>query len=372
MINMKMTKLIFSLLFLFSIENLHSINYKELKALSNDSVRNLLTICLDSCHFNSEYYYIIYDIKDKLTKKDFEKKPLTEHEKKRIEFLVSARYEDWELERIVNYKNYKREIDEAIEKDSVLKTLKDTAAIAHRKKEIMDFQIAKYKEKRQKEHLECNTDVVRMILKFDWKEFTPLLEDVYKKTMAKECRCTNIDLIEYVLACWHLEPYLSDCIKNCGYDEKKQDVKDYERLEAIGTPAAIYEITKALRSKKKEYDIFGGDRYHYVRCFFLDILSSEVEGFPYDDKWYDVEYINCIEHHHGLQSSHIEDYPYKSKEWNKIYDSVISKSLELEHDFLLTDFFNEFEDYRYKESEKYIDKIMQWVEENKDNLRFKE
>ena len=118
MINMKMAKLIFSLLFLFSIENLHSINYKELKALSNDSVRNLLTICLDSCHFNSEYYYIIYDIKDKLTKKDFEKKPLTEHEKKRIEFLVSARYEDWELERIVNYKNYKREIDEAIEKDT--------------------------------------------------------------------------------------------------------------------------------------------------------------------------------------------------------------------------------------------------------------
>ena len=369
MINMKMTKLIFSLLFLFSIENLHSINYKELKALSNDSVRNLFTTCLDSCRFNCDYDYIIYDIKDKLTKKDFEKKPLTEHEKKRIEFLVSARYEDWELERTVNYKYYKREIDEAIEEDSVLKTLKDTAAIAHREKEIVDFQIAKYKEKRQKEHSICNTDVVRMILKFDWKEFTPLLEDVYKKTMAKECRCTNIDLIAYVLACWHIEPYLSDCIKNYGYDEKEQNVKNYERLEAIGTPAAIYEITKALRSKKKENDGLG-NRYHYVRCDYLSILSSKVEGFPYKEKEWIVQYVNFIEDYFGWPSSHLEDYPYGSKEWDEIFEKFIKKIVDKDTENEEMDM--KFEDYRYKESEKYIDKIMQWVEENKDNLRFKE
>lgn len=331
---MKMTKLIFSLLFLFSIENLHSINYKELKALSNDSVRNLLTICLDSCRFNSEYYYIIYDIKDKLTKKDFEKKPLTEHEKKRIEFLVSARYEDWELERTVNYKYYKREIDEAIEEDSVLKTLKDTAAIAHRKKEIMDFQIAKYKEKRQKEYLICNTNVVRLIRRFDWKEFTPLLEDVYKKTMAKECRCTNIDLIAYVLACWHVEPYLSDCIKNYGYDEKEQNVKNYERLEAIGTPAAIYEITKALRSKKKKR--FSDWEEFYIRNIILARLGNKrkggLEGFPFN--------------------------------WEEFEDACMEK-----YSLASWKYMDEFE---YRESEKYIDKIMQWVEENKDNLRFKE
>lgn len=332
---MKMGKLIFSLLFIFSIENLHSINYEELKTLSNDSVRNLFTTYLDSSHFDGSFYYMIDNVKDRLTKKDFEKKPLTEHEKKRIEFLVSARYEDWELERKVNYKYYKSEIDEAIEKDSVLKTLKDTAAITHRKKEIIDFQIAKYKEKRQTDDLECSTNVVRMILKFDWKEFIPLLEDVYKKTMAKECRCHDIDQITYVLARWHVEPYHSDCIRKYGYDEKKQDVENYRLLEAIGSPAAIYELTKALRSKKKDY--LNDIKDEYVRNRYLFILGDErtgVEGFPFNiDDLIDV---------------YIEKYNSKDPDWKYL------------------------DEFLYKESEKEIDKIMQWVEENKETLHFKE
>lgn len=254
---------------------------------NTESIRNLFSKCLDSCRILPYYYNKLIVIEsNKYINKEFDTTLLSEHDKKRIALLVNAEYEEWELDwKVAEHSAHLRiDVENQYKVDRTLKTLQDSVCIMRRRKVIADSVISDYKELIRGNE-ECNTELITLILKANWKQCVPMLESLYRKAKNGECKCGR-NFLEYVLACFHVEPYMSNCIKRWGYNEEIQDIKDYGFLLDIGSPAALYEITKALRStKKRMFD----DEEVFVKYFFLTLLDGMIDGFPSIDASIDYE-----------------------------------------------------------------------------------
>jgi len=325
----------------FSIEGMEStaqvpnLNGKSSYSASSDSLRLLFSTCLDSCRVSKYYFGRLYSgIRGKKFNINYE--DLTEHEKTRIKLLAFGEFEQWELDKLVNEETEKEEIEKIIQEDKVIKTLSDSNEIANRKKEIANWTISK-RQKERIEHEWSNEYIVELIIQSEWKQCIPLLEDLYRKDKKSRCYHYGYEYIEYILAKkYHIEPYLSDCIKRYGYDEKTQDVRDFKRLVLIGTPAALYEITKTFRSKAKDCNPWHSTP-EYIRNRNIIEFANTVEGFPITS-------------------------------FGKSCFDFTQEKLEENINTTIDDIAEGYHDYIYNEIEKNIDKIMQWVEENKDSL----
>ncbi|MBR6042366.1 MAG: hypothetical protein IKP37_06995 [Paludibacteraceae bacterium] len=255
----------------------------------NDSLRTLISSCLDSCRVNDMYCGILNDmIFNNPLFDSIDSTCLSNHDLMRIQLLVKGEYEDWELDKIVTYQKHKYHIDNKVKHDAIFTSLRSTELKEKRKQIITDSILCDLKrdQKEERHSVQC---VYNLILNLNLRHFIPLI--INEINSKKKVYCFYCDR-ELTLAFFGIEPYLSNSIKKYGYNPKTGNIYDSFTLELLGTPKAIYEISKALKSTSHDMWTSAGGVYR-IRDFYLMHLSEIVDGFPYKeyvcDDWYDCE-----------------------------------------------------------------------------------
>ncbi len=253
----------------------------------NDSLRALISSCLDSCRVNEMYCGILNGIIFNNPSFDsMDSTCLSNHDMTRIQLLVKGEYEDWELDKIVTYQKHKSYIDNKVKHDAIFTSLRSIELKEKRKQIITDSMLCllKREQKEEKYSVQC---VYNLILNLNLRQFIPLIINVINDK--KGVRCSDCDR-ELTLAFFGIEPYLSNSIKKYGYNPNTGNINDSFTLELLATPKAIYEISKALKSTSYEFATSAGDCVYNVKDFYLDHLSEIVDGFPFE---IDCDWYNC-------------------------------------------------------------------------------